>query len=73
MNITRLVANRRIKAASVGCTMFSSADGDGESERSPLLLPRHPGNRDKTTLGNIQQCLSVSQAADTVGFTGQIR
>ena len=68
--------NRRIKAASVGCKMFSSAGGDdeSESERSPLLPPRHPGNRDKRTLGTIQHCLSVSQASqDTVGFKGQMR
>ena len=68
MNITRLVANRRIKAASVGCAMFSSIDGDGENERSPLLPSRHPGNRDKRTLGTVSQA-----SQDMVGFKGQMR
>ena len=62
--------NRRIKAASVGCKMFSSAGGDNESEseRSPLLPPIHPGNRDKRTLGTVSQA-----SQDTVGFKGQMR
>ena len=50
--------------------MFSSDGGDdeSESERSPLLPPIHPGNRDKRTLGTVSQA-----SQDTVGFTGQIR